>query len=279
MPTAYNYTRVSHANSRASGLSPEAQRDVCRQYYEVRGLKQQGVQWYDRESIYDPAVSARHVPFLERKMGAKLHAMLQPGDHVIFAHMDRGFRAVLDWAALIEVWKSKQITVHIADMGVDLSTGPGMLVANIMVSVAQAHSDMLSERNKEIAATLRKLNRPTNGTKKLGYVAVGPKGNRRWTADQQERAIMTYIEYHRDVKGLSWERIADAVNRKICRWQKKPFKKSAFAKIPWNWQKCYRAYQAWKRIKVEESPDAGQEETSQSKTVQVDAEPPARSEF
>ena len=58
-------------------------------------------------------------------------------------------------------------------LGVDLSAGPGMTVANIMASVAQGQSDLYSERNKAIAARLRKMNRPTNGTKKLGCKLAG----------------------------------------------------------------------------------------------------------
>ena len=92
MPIAYPYLRVSHQDSARSGLSPETQLARCHQYFELRGLVEQGVRFYDDELLYDPAVSARHVPFLDRKMGRKLQRMLQPGDHVIFAHLDRASR-------------------------------------------------------------------------------------------------------------------------------------------------------------------------------------------
>ena len=37
---------------------------------------------------------------------------------------------------------------------------------------------------------MRKLNRPCNGQKKLGYKLAGPKGNSQWVPDMQERAIV-----------------------------------------------------------------------------------------
>ena len=116
MPTAFAYLRVSHLDSARSGLSPGAQLDRCRQHYKHVLLPKQ-VDWYglteipdgldltkydpELELLYDPAVSARHVPLLQRKGGARLGKMVRRGDHVIFAHLDRGFRAVLDHAALV----------------------------------------------------------------------------------------------------------------------------------------------------------------------------------
>jgi len=252
-PMAFHYCRVSHQYSAATGLSAEAQHGLCRQYYEIRQLQKQGVQWFEGRRIYDPAISARHTPFLERPMGGWLHDQLRPGDHVIFAHMDRGFRAVLDWAALIDVWQRKRIIVHVADMGVDLSTGPGMMIANIMASVAQGHSDMLSERNKAIAATLRKLNRPRNGVKPPGYKVVGKRGKRRYAADELDRAVMSYIEYHIDKKGLSLQQVADAVNRKFCKWQKRRFVKSQFQNHRFSRQRVHLWYRKWKTIQAEEA--------------------------
>ncbi len=97
-----------------------------------------------RLGVYERPTGDRRTPILDRKGGQRLHGMLKSGDHVIFAHLDRGFRATLDFAALIDVWKSKEVTVHFADLSVDLSTPQGMLVANIMAAVAQGQSDLTS---------------------------------------------------------------------------------------------------------------------------------------
>ncbi len=266
MPTAFPYIRVSHKNSAESGLSAGAQLDVCRNHY-GRMLVPHDVVWWGLTEIpadldttkhdetvallYDPAVSARHVPFLNRKGGIRLNDMLQPGDHVIFAHLDRGFRAVLDHAALIDLWKTRHITVHFADLGVDLSTPHGMLVANIMAAVAQGQSDMLSERNKEIAARMRKLNRPCNGHKRLGYKLQGKKPNWQWVPDMQERAIMAEIVRLRDEKRTWWE-VSDAIEEQVYVAAGKIWRPSRYWPRNWSCGKCQRALAAWQQILEDE---------------------------
>ncbi len=267
MPIAYPYLRVSHTDSAISGLSPGAQLDTCRAYYQ-RLLELKGVIWYgvtqfpdvldlgrpdpNLELLYDPAVSARHVPFLNRKGGQRLHGMLKSGDHVIFAHLDRGFRATLDFAALIDVWKSKDVTVHFADLSVDLGTPQGMLVANIMASVAQGQSDLTSERNKEIASRMRKLNRPRNGQKRLGHKLFDMGDHYQWIPDWPERSIMAEIVRLRDEEGLTFQAISDSVEQRICEYDGRRFRQSAFFKRKWTPSKCRRAYLAYKRIVEEE---------------------------
>ncbi len=139
-------------------------------------------------------------------------------------------------------------------MGVDLGTPQGMLVANIMASVTQGQSDLTSQRNKEIAARMRKLNRPCNGQKKLGYKLAGPKGNCQWVPDMQERAIMAEIVRLRDEEGRTWQTISDSVERRLCEYDGRQFRQSAFFKRKWAPSKCRRAYFAYKRILKEEGP-------------------------
>lgn len=252
MSTAFSYARVSHADSAESDLSRGSQADICRRYYDLR-LEPEGIEWSEQNPFYDPAVSARHVPFLERKAGIGLHHALRPGDHVIFAHLDRGFRAILDFAALMTVWKAKRITIHFADLGVDLSTPAGALVANIMASVAQSQSDMISERNKEIATRQRKLNRPCTcpiRMKKLGWKGVRINGHWEWKPDVQERAVMAEIVRLRD-SGVSFDTISDLIEAKFANYQDRPYKKSVFVKRVWNRNRCWRAYRAYKAIQAD----------------------------
>ena len=158
----------------------------------------------------------------------------------------------LDYAALIDVWKGKRVTVHFADLSVDLSTPQGMLVANIMASVAQGQSDLTSQRNKQIAARMRKLNRPCNGQKRLGYKLIDLGNHRQWIPDWEERAIMAEIARLRDEKGWAWQAISDSVERCICQHEGRQFRQSAFFKRKWTPSKCRRAYLAYKRILQEE---------------------------
>ena len=244
MPAAYGYARVSHDQSARSGLSEDTQRNLIKRYYETR-LASQSVLWGG--VYFDPAVSARHVPFLSRKQAAELNSLLKPGDHIIFAHLDRPFRALLDFASVLEnVWDPKGINVHFADMQIDLESPAGRAMANMMATFAQWQSDSYSERNKEIAARMRQLNRPTNGTKRLGFKLVGPTGYRQWGPDHAERRIMGQIVRLRDGGKMSWEQISDLVERQVCESEGRQFRKSAFAKRKWTRFRCRRAYLAYK---------------------------------
>ena len=226
MPIAYACIRVSHKKSEQSGLSPEAQSDRCRNYYEYR-IKPEGVAYYDGPLLYDPAVSARHVPFQLRPAGRRLFEMVRPGDHVIFAYL-----------------------------GVDLSTGPGRLVANIMASIAQGQSDLISERNKEIAARMRRLNRPLNGKKRLGYKLEGPPKYRQWVPDEIELSIMAEIVRLRDDQGMTWQEVSDKIEQDLCTHEGREFNPSVFVKRKWSWEKCRRGYEAFKRFLTEQAQRA-----------------------
>ena len=240
MSIAYGYARVSHDNSARSGLSEDTQRNLIQQYYQTR-LASEGIAW--GMTFFDPAVSARHVPFLDRKEAAKLNAILRPGDHIIVAHLDRPFRALLDFASVLEnVWEPKGINVHFADMAIDLRTPGGRATANMMATFAQWQSDSYSERNKEIAARLKRLNRPTNGQKRLGYKLVGPPGHKQWVPDHAERRDMATIVRLRDEKKMSWDQISDEMERRICQREDRPYRKSAFIKRTWSRSRCQKAY-------------------------------------
>jgi len=240
MPIAYGYARVSHDNSARSGLSEDTQRDVIQQYYQNR-LAPEGIDW--GMTFFDPAVSARHVPFLDRKEAAKLNAILQPGDHIIVAHLDRFFRAILDFASVLEnVWEPKKIGVHFADMAIDLGTPAGRMTAHIMATIAQWQSDSYSERNKEVAARLKRLNRPTNGQKRMGWKLVGPPKHRQWAPDHAERRDMATIVRLRDEKKMSWDEISDELERRACQKEDRVYRKSAFVKRTWSRSRCQKAY-------------------------------------
>ncbi len=129
-----------------------------------------------------------------------------------------------------------------------------MLVANITASVAQGQSDLYSERNKAIAARLRKMNRPTNGTKRLGYKLAGKGKHRYWVPDKEELGIMAEIVRQRDA-GESFEWISEHIERRMCELDGRTYKKSAFFKRQWTKGKCwraYRAYRAWQEIQAEQ---------------------------
>jgi DNA invertase Pin-like site-specific DNA recombinase len=200
----YFYVRESHADSWEKGNSHKSQEDECQRYYEYR-IAPLGIPKGERV-FYDPKTSARHIPFLQRPAGKDLDRILQAGDHVVFSHLDRGYRAVMDFSVLMERWKERGVIVHFASLGVDLSTPAGMLVANIMASVAQGESDLKSERNREIAAFRRKMGRPTSPRRRVGCKVVGKKGDRYYAPFKEEREILEeIIKLHE--QGWTWKQV------------------------------------------------------------------------
>ena len=251
MGVAYWYCRESHADSYANQNSKQTQEGICQSYYEFR-VKPLGI--HVGKIFYDPKTSARHVPFLQRQAGRELNNILRAGDHVIFSHLDRGYRAVLDFSQVMEDWKQRGITVHFASLGVDLSTPAGMLVANLMCSVSQGESDLKSERNREIAAFQRRANRPTNGERKFGYRVAGPKGDRQFVPFTAERDVMAQIVQLHD-RGFTWKEVSTIIET----WSPKITFKAIrlfssftlydhFPKGYWAWWRCRLAYYTYKKI-------------------------------
>lgn len=272
-PVAFSYLRVSHKYSAASGLSPGSQLDICRRYYKY-AIQPKGVLWYGIKEIppemdlttyddtvelfYDPSTSARHVPLLARRAGARLDQVLREGDHVIFAHLDRGFRAIRDFSALIHEWLRRGIIIHFADLGVDLTTPHGMLVANLMASMAQGQSDLQSERQKEICARMKELNMPHGGHKRLAWKTIGKKGNRQYVPDQEGRAIMAEIVKLHDRDRLSFGQIGERIYSWMCQVHPQTFHGGSHfgRKRLWTHDKVRKAYHDYFELVEQEGPQA-----------------------
>ena len=254
MPIAYAYLRVSHEDSAKSGLSPEAQFHRCKKYYEYR-IQPEGVDWCD-QMLYHDAVSARDVAFGLRPAGGKINRLLRPGDHLVFAYLDRAFRNLQDYCNTIVVWASMDVTIHFVDLGVDFSSANGRLMADIIASISQWFSNDRSERCKEIARQLKRMNRPVNGQKRLGYKLVGPPKDRQWVPDVIELSIMAEIVRLRDEKGMTWQEVSDSVEKRLCEYEGREFSQSIFFRRKWRWDKRRRGYHAYKQFLAEQEQPA-----------------------
>lgn len=265
-PTAYPYLRESHVYSAMSGISWQTQLDICRRYWEAN-LKGKGVVL--GEPTHDEAISARKVPFLCRKEGFALDQKLQRGDHVIVAYHDRQHRTISDFCNLIDRWKPRGITMHFANLGVDLSTPHGMAVANMMFVMAQWQSDSMSERNKAVAAYLKSTGRSAGGRMPMGYVKRGPKGDRQCVPYPEERRLMRAVVVAKD-SGMTWNEIAETMEA-VCetlrqKWPRCPAYKAGV----WSsYEHCRKAYRYYMRILERENGDV----TSGLKVVTVEEDP------
>src|SRR3954466_6151318 len=100
----------------------------------------------------------------------RLLALLQPGDTVIAAKLDRTFRSALDALSVLQRLKDRGVNLHMIDLGGDV-TGNGIskLVFTILSAVAEAERDRTRERIADVKRDQRTRGRFLGGTVPFGY--------------------------------------------------------------------------------------------------------------
>jgi DNA invertase Pin-like site-specific DNA recombinase len=105
----------------------------------------------------------------ERPQGAALLAVLEPGDVVVTAKLDRMFRSALDELDVLAQLKECGISLHMVDLGGDV-TGNGIakLVFTILSAVAEAERDRIRERVRDVKRDQKGRNRFLGGMVPFG---------------------------------------------------------------------------------------------------------------
>jgi DNA invertase Pin-like site-specific DNA recombinase len=198
--TAYGYIRVSTEGQADSGLSLDAQRQAIERYASSRGLT--------CTVLFCDAAESAGTPLEDRPSGAELLERLVPGDHVIVTRLDRAWRNAADCLQITNRWKNRNITLHVIDLGLDISTPIGRFFLTIAAAFAEMEREIGRERT--VAALAEK--------KRQGF-ALGnnaPFGQRysptrRLEHDPREQAILTIMSL-RHAEGAHPERIARDLN-------------------------------------------------------------------
>jgi DNA invertase Pin-like site-specific DNA recombinase len=128
----YGYCRVSTKGQAANGNSLEAQEKAVREAGAVK--------------IYKDAFTGTKK---ERPELSKLLPMLKAGDKLIVTKLDRVARSATEGNELIDSLLSRDITVHILNMGILDNTSAGKLIRTIMLAFAEFERDMIVERTQE----------------------------------------------------------------------------------------------------------------------------------
>ena len=171
-PKVYGYVRVSSQMQVDSNLSlVEQQRRI-----EGRVLEQG---WTLKHIFVEPAVSGS-MPLAQRPEGGKLIALLQPGDIVIGAKLDRLFRNTVDALQTIEAFRKRRISLWLLDLGGDC-TGNGIsaLVLSILSAVAQFERERIGERLADAKRQMRERGLLQGGSPPFGYTLGEPAGRGR----------------------------------------------------------------------------------------------------
>lgn len=138
---AIGYVRVSTGEQGESGLGLQAQVAAIRSACEQRGWELVAV----REEVKSGA-RADNRPVLTEVMKA-----LRGGeaDAVVVSKLDRLSRSVVDAGRLLEAARKGGFNIVALDLGLDLSTPTGELVANVLAAVAQWERRMIGVRTSE----------------------------------------------------------------------------------------------------------------------------------
>lgn len=135
----YGYVRVSTAKQADEGDSLGAQERTLKGYAMMKGI--------DEPHIYVETGVSGSIKFSERPQGAKLLALLQPGDSIIVPKLDRAFRSALDALEVFGKLKAMPAHLHMIDLGGDvMADGMSKLVFTILAAVAEGERDRIRER-------------------------------------------------------------------------------------------------------------------------------------
>jgi DNA invertase Pin-like site-specific DNA recombinase len=181
-PRVYGYARISTSRQADDGESLDVQERQITGY--ALGL---GVDV--TEIFVERGVSGAH-PFRERPAGARLLAVLKPGDMIVTTKLDRMFRSALDARGVLGELRGGGVSLHMIDLGGDV-TGIGIskLVFTILSAVAEAERDRTRECITDVKRHQRERRQYLGGRVPFGF-RLGDDGALVPLEDQQ-RAIAT----------------------------------------------------------------------------------------
>lgn len=157
------YVRVSTTEQGEAGNGLEAQRQAIERECQYRGWQLLRI-----EEDVKSGKSTKNRPGLER---AKTACRRKEADGIVAAKIDRLSRSVIDFATLLEDARGQGYNVVALDLGVDLSSVQGELIANVLASVAQWERRIIGERTKSAMRIVKK--RTAAQRQKLGKKPIG----------------------------------------------------------------------------------------------------------
>lgn len=179
------YLRVSTEERSQSGLGLADQRQVIEHEAKRRG-------WDDLLVLSDEGFSAKN---LARPAISEALEMLRKGQAsiLVVSKLDRLSRSLFDFAGLMERAKEEGWAIVTLDLGVDMTTPSGKLMASVMASFSEYERHLIGART---SAALHQLK------------AQGKRLGRPVTLD---RAVANRIVSQR-ARGMTLQAIADGLN-------------------------------------------------------------------
>lgn len=199
MPTVYAYGRASTSKQT---ITEGNQQSVCEEYIK-RALVPEGYAYGGW--LYDSATSGSR-PMFERDEGRKLWALVQPGDRIVWAKLDRAFRSVVDAAQTMRLLTAKGVSFNSLDLGLDTSTAIGRCVFTILTAFAELELEFIRERTRDGLRAKRRAGLPYGQNAPIGWAKRGRKKDSYYVPDWDERKQVEEMIRLRD-DGMSLEKI------------------------------------------------------------------------
>jgi DNA invertase Pin-like site-specific DNA recombinase len=199
MPTVYAYGRASTGRQT---ITEDAQRSVCEEYIK-RALVPEGYTYGGW--LYDSATSGTR-PMFERDEGRKVWALVQPGDKIIWAKLDRAFRSVIDAAQTMQLLASKDVSFNSLDLGLDTSSPIGRCVFTILTAFAELEVAFIRQRTRDSLREKRKAGKPHGRHAPIGWRKCGKGKDSYYVPCPEERRQVDEIAALRQA-GASLERL------------------------------------------------------------------------
>jgi putative DNA-invertase from lambdoid prophage Rac len=176
------YIRVSTLRQADEGQSLEVQRRSIEGYAMMLGKK--------IDHLFVESGVSGSIRLQDRPEGGRMMTSLKAGDMVITPKLDRMFRSALDALDVLKIFKSRDVQLHMLDLGGDV-TGNGIskLVFTILSAVAEAERDRTTERIKEVKADQKRHNKFLGGKLPYGYQVDKLNGNQLVPDERQQKFI------------------------------------------------------------------------------------------
>lgn len=180
------YERVSTAEQAVEGAGLAAQHTAIQHEANYKGLT-------IVRTCQDPGVSGKDMnrPGLTEALG-----LIAAGEAhgIIVSKLDRLSRSLLDFSSLMEQARKEGWNIIALDLGLDLSTPTGEMMANILATFAQFERRVIGQRTKDGLAE-----------KRAAGVRLGRPG-------QIPAAVLRFIAAGR-ADNISFQKLADLLNK------------------------------------------------------------------
>lgn len=144
--TVIGYARVSTEEQGATGSGLEAQRAAIKAECARRGWRLLRIEkdFLSGKNLKRPGLNAALAACRSGEV-----------EGIVVHKLDRLSRSIVDFSRLLEEARKRGFDIVALDLGLDLSTPQGELVANVTASVAQWERRIIGERAREAVAARR----------------------------------------------------------------------------------------------------------------------------